>query len=321
MRDVVDTAGRLQFYEFLDVVPLTNYIKDVSIQDEFCNGTEKDGQKLYKIDDFHTFLFPRDEKVKTILEKEYKRVISRRLTSDQETLAKSQGKEKQINNMKQASLERDSKDFYRKLKVSLKCSNRMMSLSKSGGHQPKENHLELLHKVSSSIDAPALGNIEVPLNIDTALLKPIITTKDVDNQCALIEDLEWQMLNNTEKYQVSVQKTLEELRLKKKFRESRNMFSHPTNTTRRTVDLFGPRASRPSTVTDALDVYSTFDDDTSMRTKLTSSGTIDMDDLEIGDAPSPPFQDAALSQDYQLRRQYLLEKAKVLKQGGRLVDI
>ena len=57
MRDEVDIAGRLQLYEFFDIIPLSTYISNIEINEELNSGTAKDSQMLYKIDNFYNFLF------------------------------------------------------------------------------------------------------------------------------------------------------------------------------------------------------------------------------------------------------------------------
>jgi len=323
MKDDVDTVGRLQFYEFLDIIPFTTYIKDIEVPMELNNGTAKDSQKLYKIDNFHNFLYTHDEKVRKKLDKDYRHIISRAIYSEEGPKLK--GREKLIEHTKQNQLEEESRASYQALKDAVRHSSNIIALSR-GGRLVRDStsrgttKTRLTSSGNNVSSDQSVAIVEKP----KLLLEPLILQKDLERQDALMEDLEWEMINNTEKYKVSMKKKLDELKTKKKYRENRNMFSQPPSTAqRRTGDTFAVRPSRPSTVTDAFDIYSTFEEDNSFRTKLTSSGTIDMiDDTDTAVSEEQPvFRDITLDRDYQARKQVLLEKVKLIKAGKRLVDL
>ncbi|KAL5266037.1 hypothetical protein ACHWQZ_G006630 [Mnemiopsis leidyi] len=324
MKDDVDTAGRLQFYELLDIIPYTTYIKDIEVPLELFDGTAKDSQKLYKIDNFHNFLYTHDEKVKKELDKDYRHIISRAIYSEQGPKVK--GREKLIEHTRQDQLEEESRLSYQALKEAVRHSSSIVALSRGGkvlrdsiSRATTKTHVTTPTKNVFICDEPP-RTIDKPKHI----LEPLILQKDIDKQDALMEDLEWEMINNAEKYNVSVKKKLDELKTKKKYRDNRHIFSQPPSTAPgKNVDIYAIRPSRPSTVTDAYDLYSTFEDDNSFRTKLTSSGTIDMvDDTDTAVSDEQPvFRDITLDQEYQTRKQILLEKVKLIKQGKRLVDL
>ena len=322
MKDDVDTVGRLQFYEFLDILPFTTYIKDIEVPMELNDGTAKDNQKLYKIDNFHNFLYTHDERVQKQLDKDYRHIISRAAFSEQGP--KSKGRVKLIQHTKQDELEAESRVSYQALKDAIRQSDSIIALSR-GGQLLRDTTSRGTDKTSLTTprkevvcEAPAITVIT-----PKPILEPLILKKDLEKQDALMEDLEWEMINNTEKYKVSIKKKLNDLKTQKKYRENSQMFSYPPSTApRRTGDLFAARPSRPSTVTDAFDIYSTFEEDNSFRTKLTSSGTIDMiDESDTVSDELPVYRDITLDSGYQARKQVLLEKVKLIKSGKRLVDL
>jgi len=323
MKEEVETAGRLQLFEFLDIIPYSTYIKEIEVPMELNSGTAKDSQSLYKVDNFHTFLYTLDEKVKKQLDKDYKHVISRSVCAD--LGPKSKNRINMIQRDTQSAFEIDSKAQFRSIKNSLRHSNNIISQSRSGRLQTEKSR-----KLSDEEEAEALLKLNQNALLDNCLVKlegrssmtPLISGKDLEKQSALMEELEWEMINNTEKYKVAIGKKLEELKAKKKFRENRNLFSQPPSTARRTADIFVTRASRPSTVNDAFDLYSTFEEDASFRTKVTSSGTMDIDEgMGEIDSTDPPFRDITLDEGYQMRKQHLLGKVKLIRQGKKLVDI
>ena len=318
----MDTVGRLQFYEFLDILPFTTYLKDIEVPMELNDGTAKDSQKLYKIDNFHNFLYTHDEKVKKQLDKDYKHLISRATYSEQGPKLK--GREKLIEHTRQDQLVEESRVSYQALKDAVRHSNGIIALSR-GGQLLRESTSRNTTKTCLTTPPTNVTCVEPAIILEKQkhLLEPLILQKDIEKQDALMEDLEWEMINNTEKYKVSIKKKLDELKAKKKYRDNRHIFSQPPSTApRRTGETFAVRPSRPSTVTDAFDIYSTFEEDNSFRTKLTSSGTIDMvDDTDTVSDDQPLYRDITLDQDYQARKQVLLEKVKLIKQGKRLVDL
>lgn len=322
MKDEVDTFGRLQLYEFLDIIPYTTYIQQIEVPMKLYGGTAKDHQKLYKIDNFHTFLFTHEEKVKNKLDKDYRHIISCSIYSD-DTPKLATSYQKMIQNDKQDALEAESKRSYEDIKNALRHSNNILSMSKGGQLLKSPSRKQSLKNSRLNIDPVSTTNSQqLPVSKAKLLLDPLITEKDMEKQSALMEDLEWEMINNAEKYKNSVEKKIEELKTKKKYREARTLFSQPTSTgARRTGDMFAVRPSRPSTVTDAFDIYSTFEEDVSFRTKLTSSGSVDLDRDEIETvSDEPSFRDITLDDDYKARKQILLEKVQLIKEGNRLVD-
>lgn len=322
MKDEVDTFGRLQFYEFLDIIPYTTYIKDIDIPLELNDGIAKDNQKLYKIDNFLSFLHTDDERIRKQLDSQYRHIISRAISTEQGP--KSTKREKLIEHTRQNELEVESRVSYEALKDALRYSNKEVSLSK-GGKVLGENVSQCTTRAKLTESQMSQSDVETPTVVQKQkpLLEPIILKKDMEKQDALIEDLEWEMINNTEKYKISFRKKLDELKNRKKYRETRSVFSQPPSTAQHPPsDMFAMRPSRPSTVNDVFDIYSTFEEDMSFRTKLTSSGTIDFgDETDTTSEEQPVFRDITLDQNYQARKQILLEKFKLIKQGKRLVDL
>lgn len=322
MRDQVDRIGRLQFYEFLDIIPHTTYISDVEIPTQLNTGTVKDSQSLYKVDNFYKFLYTNDEKVKHQLDKEYKALISRAIFSDPSP--KKERKMAIIQNSKQKELVHESRASYETLKNALRHSNNIVSLSRSGrANIENDSGASLKEKEDKTPPStPVTSDPFSSLKTPNKLLEPLIVDKDIVRQAALMEELQWEMLNNEEKYKHSIKKTIDDMALRRKFRD-RTIFSQPlSNPNRRTAEMMS-KASRASSATEAFDFFSTFEEDASLATKATSSGTIDCvpTDTENESKEAPIFHDLTHDPDYQARKQMLLEKVKLIQQGNRLVDL
>ena len=324
MRDEVDLAGRLQFYEFLDIIPHTTYISDIDVSTELNTGTVKDSQSLYKIDNFHKFLYTHDEKVKHQLDKDYKRLISRAVFS--EPTAKKERNFPLIQNDKQSALEMESRTSYETLKSALRHSNTTVALSRSG-RAKRENVITDSQKCDddlASTSPPVESVLSQSDKSIKSLLEPLIVDKDIVRQDALMEELQWEMLNNTEKYKHSIKKTLDELATRRKYRDNRPIFSQPLSTAIPGTSDMMSKASRVSTATDVFDMFSTFEEDASIATKATSSGTIDIVqsvDIDNEFKEAYEFHDLTNDPGYQARKIILLERAKMIIQGKRLVEL
>eukprot|EP00116_Pleurobrachia_bachei_P006457 sb/3466719/ len=320
MRDEVDIAGRLQLYEFFDIIPLSTYISNISIHGELNSGTAKDSQMLYKIDNFYNFLFTHDEKIKTQLDKDYKALISRAIRAGQPPKTKERGKI--IESTAQKAVEVESRSSFRDIRQVLRHSNNIIALSRSGQmskHKasPEPEARTEVSQISPSIPSRPGTAASEPSNM---VVPPLISKKDLERQNALIEDLHWEMLNSSERHAHSLDKILDELKAKKAYRETRTIFS-ASAARRTTADVyFGPRGS---TANDPFDAYSIFDDDISFPTTSQSLGVIgagsegDEEGENREEDAEPLFVDITATEEYQKRKNSLLKRAETIKKGHR----
>lgn len=317
MKEFADTVGRLQFYEFLEIIPLTTPMANVTVNDQLVDGRAKDEQSLYKIDDFYNFLYTKDQKVRNVLDKDYRKALQ---TSyfDIKYSPKIRENVQLINRENSSVLVTQSKDDYRNIKKKLTLSNSMMKISRRGREVPPQT--PFVEDVDGTVELCEETKEENEPH--PRLLNPIIQEKDLENQSTLMKELEWEMINNVEKYRIGVQNKIQESRVKKKFRINSNIFSHPPSTARKTADIINVKISRPSTVdgtvaaTDTFDYISSYaadDDDYSIQTK--SSTTVVGDDSPQPQSGVDGWRDISLDPGYQNVKNRIMQKVFALQKG------
>lgn len=316
MRESVDTVGRLQFYEFLEIVPLTTPMANVKVNDELVETRVKDEQSLYKIDDFYNFLYTKDQKVRNVLDKDYRKALQKSYFNVKYT-PKIRENVQLINRDTSSVLISQSREDYRNIKKQLSASNSMMKKSRCGREVPPQT--PFVEDIDGTVEISE--EVKVESKPHPRLLDPIIQDKDLERQATLMKELEWEMINNVEKYRIGVQNKMQESRVKKKFRINSNIFSHPPSTARKTSDIINVRISRPSTVDgtvagndmyDYISSYEADDDDYSTHTKSSTA--------VVEDSPKPQsgvagWTDISLEPGYQNVKNRFMKKLFALQAG------
>ncbi|KAE8580501.1 hypothetical protein XENTR_v10024446 [Xenopus tropicalis] len=82
--------GRLQFYEFLDLLTLCEPRRFFSIKEERVGSTDKTRRGIYKLDDMRTFMVTPDEKIACYLDQRFQQIDSWQLPEDTMELSKLQ---------------------------------------------------------------------------------------------------------------------------------------------------------------------------------------------------------------------------------------
>lgn len=323
MKEFADTVGRLQFYEFLEIVPLTTLMANVTVNDQLVDGRAKDEQSLYKIDDFYNFLFTKDQKVRNVLDKDYRKALQ---TSyfDIKYSPKIRENIKLINRENSSVLVTQSKEDYMSIKKQLTLSNSMIKTSRRGREVPPQT--PFVEDVDGTVGL--VEELKEESEPYPRLLDPIIQEKDLEKQSTLMKELEWEMINNVEKYRIGVQNKIQESRVKKKFRINSNIFSHPPSTARKTADIINVKISRPSTVsgtiagTEVFDYISSYDADEDDYSVHTKSSTAVVED----DSPQPQsgvegWRDIALDPGYQNVKNRIMQKVFALQKGQQWLGV
>ena len=321
MRDYVDVVGRLQFYEFLDIIPYTTLLKRINISHKHQGAILKDNQELYKLDDFLEILATDDERVRDKLESDYRNVLHKSFNVSY-TL-KTRGRPQLVYTSDQHAKEIRDRIELTDLKKLLKSSNDVVTSSKNSRaitkpklpNPPIEDGL-----IIAPNRLPEIGKNSDVTRVQVA--NRIVTESDVHHQENLMRSLQWDIINNDEKYRQLMEKKVEEIKNRKKYRENRNIttihiptgshvrdYVHRTTSRPSTINKTFGSISRPSTINCAL-----FTDSEEEESPRTVSTPQKKDILTV-----PVSQPLDLSYEY--RRNKILEKVKLVKSGKRLIDI